>query len=108
MLIRLVASTLSGLTEAILTPFERIQSLLSIPQYNNQYKNFFHAFHTLRFRELYTGMWWVFYVGIDSSAIAYRNCLGSGLFLFFREPFQNLLPHSENPTINVYPFQPFS
>lgn len=26
------------------------------------------------------------------------------MFLFFREPFQNLLPHSENATVNLYPF----
>lgn len=54
--IRLIASTFSGMTEALLTPFERIQSILSIPKYNAVYKNFFHAFHLLRLRELYTGM----------------------------------------------------
>ena len=38
------------------------------------------------------------------SAISLRNCLGSGLFLFFREPFQKLLPHRENGgVLNVYP-----
>lgn len=55
-LIRLTASTLSGLTEALLTPFERVQTLLSIPTYNTKYKNFMHTFSKLGFRELYTGM----------------------------------------------------
>lgn len=38
------------------------------------------------------------------SAIGLRNCLGSGLFLFFREPFQKILPHRENGgLVNIYP-----
>ena len=85
-LIRLIASCCSGLTEALLTPFERVQTLMQIPSYNSQFKNFFSAFRQMGVREMYTGL----------SAIAMRNCLGSGLFLFFREPFQKLLPHREN------------
>ena len=85
-IIRLIASCCSGLTEALLTPFERVQTLMQIPTYNSEFRNFFSAFRQLGFREMFTGL----------SAISLRNCLGSGLFLFFREPFQKLLPHREN------------
>lgn len=42
--IRLLASSCSGLTEALLTPFERVQTLMQIPKYNDSFKNFFEAF----------------------------------------------------------------
>ena len=79
--IRLLASSCSGLTEALLTPFERVQTLMQIP------------FKQMGLRECYTGF----------SAIALRNMLGSGLFLFFREPVQKHLPHSSNAAVNLYP-----
>ena len=103
-LIRLIASCCSGLTEALLTPFERVQTLMQIPSYNSQFKNFFSAFRQMGVREMYTGLRSPFLLSITDSAIAMRNCLGSGLFLFFREPFQRLLPHRENGGIvNLYP-----
>ena len=91
--IRLLASSCSGLTEALLTPFERVQTLMQIPKYNDSFKNFFEAFKQMGLRECYTGF----------SAIALRNMLGSGLFLFFREPVQKHLPHSSNAAVNLYP-----
>lgn len=89
--IRLLASSCSGLTEALLTPFERVQTLMQIPKYNDSFKNFFEAFKQMGLRECYTGF----------SAIALRNMLGSGLFLFFREPVQKHLPHSSNAAVNL-------
>ena len=94
--IRLFASSCSGLTEALLTPFERVQTLMQIPKYNDSFKNFFEAFKQMGIRECYTGF----------SAIALRNMLGSGTFLFFREPVQNLLPKSDNGGVNIYPLLP--
>lgn len=103
-LIRLIASCCSGLTEALLTPFERVQTLMQIPSYNSQFKNFFSAFRQMGVREMYTGLRCLLFRPVIASAIAMRNCLGSGLFLFFREPFQKLLPHRENGGIvNLYP-----
>ena len=55
-LIRLIASCCSGLTEALLTPFERVQTLMQIPSYNSQFKNFFSAFRQMGVREMYTGL----------------------------------------------------
>lgn len=94
--IRLFASSCSGLTEALLTPFERVQTLMQIPKYNDSFKNFFEAFKQMGIRECYAGF----------SAIALRNMLGSGMFLFFREPVQNLLPKSDNGGVNIYPLLP--
>ena len=53
--VRLAASSLSGLTEALLTPFERVQTLLQIPRYNTRFTNFFDACHQLGLRESFTG-----------------------------------------------------
>ena len=93
MLIRLFASSCSGLTEALLTPFERVQTLMQIPKYNDSFKNFLDAFKQLGLRECYIGF----------SAIAFRNMLGSGMFLFFREPVQRHLPQSSSSFVNLYP-----
>lgn len=89
--IRLAASSLSGLTEALLTPFERVQTLLQIPRYNTRFTNFFDACHQLGLRESFTGF----------SAVALRNCIGSGLFLFFRDPLKRLLPQSSSPACSL-------
>ena len=53
--IRLAASCLSGLTEALLTPFERVQTLLQIPRYNTRFTCFVDACHQLGLRESFTG-----------------------------------------------------
>lgn len=103
-MIRLIASCCSGLTEALLTPFERVQTLMQIPAYNSEFKNFFVAFRQLGFREMFTGLRSLRKWELMISAIGLRNCLGSGLFLFFREPFQKILPHRENGgLVNIYP-----
>ena len=101
--IRLAASSLSGLTEALLTPFERVQTLLQIPRYNTRFTNFFDACHQLGLRESFTGFSSSLIVLLTSSAVALRNCIGSGLFLFFRDPIKRLLPQSSSPAGSLYP-----
>lgn len=54
-LIRFAASSLAGLSEAFLTPFERVQTLLQMTKYNKMYRNFLDAFFKLGLREMYTG-----------------------------------------------------
>ena len=53
--IRFVASSLAGLSEALLTPFERAQTLLQMTKYNKMYRNFLDVFVKLGVREMYTG-----------------------------------------------------
>ena len=89
--LRLIASGCSGVTEAILTPFERAQTLLQIPKYNTTYHNIFDVFHQLPFREYYRGF----------SAIAIRNLFGSSLFLALREPVTMKLRASSNRYVVV-------
>ena len=101
--IRLAASSLSGLTEALLTPFERVQTLLQIPRYNTRFTNFFDACHQLGLRESFTGFSSSLIALLTSSAVALRNCIGSGLFLFFRDPIKRLLPQSSSPAGSLYP-----
>ncbi|KAK8792924.1 hypothetical protein WA158_005088 [Blastocystis sp. Blastoise] len=84
--LRIIASTCSGLTEAILTPFERAQTLLQIPKYNQKYPNFIYVYKDLHLNECYTGF----------RAVALRNMFGSGLFLALREPFTRALRKSQN------------
>lgn len=54
------AALISGTTEAILTPFERVQTLLQDQKYQKQFANTKHAFHQIRIdyglREFYRGL----------------------------------------------------
>lgn len=75
----------AGFTEAILVPFERVQCLLQVKEYNTQLQNTKHAFqHLSRYgpREYYRGV----------TAILLRNGLSNVLFLGLREPLKNALP----------------
>ena len=85
-----LAASGAGMTEAILAPFERIQVVLQVKEFNKRYQNTFHAFRDISsrgVRELYRG----------TSAIVLRNSLSNVLFFSFREPIMNSLPepHSE-------------
>lgn len=75
----------AGSTEAILAPFERVQCLLQVKDYNNRLHNTRHAFHYLYRYGLFE-----YYRGI--SAILFRNGLSNTLFLGLREPIKNALP----------------
>lgn len=69
-----VAANLSGASEALLTPFERVQMLLQDGRYNNEYSNTVNAFWKIRrygLTEYYRGL----------SAVLLRN--GPCSFLYF-------------------------
>ena len=75
----------AGTTEAILAPFERIQVVLQVKDFNTRYQNTFHAFGEISShgaRELYRG----------TSAIVLRNGLSNVLFFGMREPLMHSLP----------------
>lgn len=80
----------AGLTEATLTPFERIQSVLQIEKYHSQYKNTFHAFgeiiKTHGVKELYRGF----------NTIALRNGLSNTIFFGLRKPIKDSFPKPES------------
>ena len=85
LLVHTVAATGAGFTEAILVPFERVQCLLQVKEYNTQLQNTKHAFqHLYRYgpQEYYRGL----------TAVLLRNGLSNILFLGLREPLENALP----------------
>ncbi|CAG2165127.1 unnamed protein product [Oppiella nova] len=80
-----MAALMAGSTEAILTPFERIQMLLQDNHFHRQYNNTFDAFLKLRsygIREYYRGL----------SAILCRNGPSNVLFFSLRGEAKNYLP----------------
>lgn len=93
-----LAAAGAGSTEAVLCPFERIQVVLQVKEFNQRYLNTFHAFREISshgVRELYRG----------TSAIVLRNSLSNILFFGLREPLMNSLPqpHSEfGSTFNAF------
>ena len=84
-MIHSLAAMGAGFTEAVLVPFERVQCLLQVKQYNTRLHNTKHAFQYLwRYgpSEYYRGL----------SAILLRNGLSNILFLGLREPLKDSLP----------------
>lgn len=84
------AGYLAGTTEALLTPFERIQAILQTPKYHESYKNTFHIFRDLRaqygLRELYRGF----------VIISLRNSMSNVLWFSLRNPLKKRLPEPKN------------
>ncbi|GIY11603.1 mitochondrial nicotinamide adenine dinucleotide transporter SLC25A51 [Caerostris darwini] len=80
------AAILAGSAEAVLTPFERIQTLLQDRHYNTKFKNTYHAFSELRqqhgFKEFYRGM----------TPILLRNSVGNILFFGLKDFVKDFLP----------------
>lgn len=74
-----------GTTETFLMPFERMQTLLSIPEYNKKYKNTAHVFKDIiknhGLRELYRG-----YI-----PCLIRNTVGNCFYFGIREPIAHYL-----------------
>ena len=72
------AGALAGLTEATLTPLERIQAVLQMHQYQNRFKHTWHAFEEISRRhgprELFRGL----------NAICLRNSLSNLVFFTSR------------------------
>lgn len=87
------AAMLAGTTEAILMPFERVQTLLQTTHYHSRFQNTIHAFRALGpeygFREYYRGL----------SAILLRNGPSNVLFFGLRGPIkETVMPLVPNDT----------
>jgi len=82
------AAFLAGCTEASLSPFERIQTLMLDQKYEGKFRNTPHAVQVLwssyGVREYYRGL----------SAILLRNGPSNIIFFGVREPLRNSLPQS--------------
>ncbi|KAK4304740.1 hypothetical protein Pmani_023338 [Petrolisthes manimaculis] len=84
-----VAATLAGCTEALLCPFERIQTVLQDKKFHGKYKNSLHISRELwhyGVREYYRGM----------VAILIRNGPSNILFFGLRTPLKNALPDPQH------------
>uniref|UniRef100_W5NN16 Solute carrier family 25 member 51b n=2 Tax=Lepisosteus oculatus TaxID=7918 RepID=W5NN16_LEPOC len=88
LLTRSLAAVLAGTTEAIFTPFERVQTLLQDHKHHHRFNNTFHAFRRLRrehgFREYYRGL----------GPILLRNGPSNALFFGLRGPIKQCLPEA--------------
>ena len=83
------AAAFSGLTEAVLTPFERIQMLLQDQHFHKRFRNTYHAFRELQifgFREYYRGL----------TPILLRNSVSNVLFFTLREEISHRMPKSDH------------
>merc|ERR1719158_308843 len=82
------AAFLAGCTDALLTPFERIQTLMLDQKYSGQFRNTPHAFHSvyssLGVREYDRGL----------TAILMRNGPSNIIFFSFRDHLRDSLPES--------------
>lgn len=89
-LAKVIAGMASGTTEAILVPFERIQTLLQDSSYHTKFRNTFHAFKTIGitygFREYYRGL----------VPILLRNGPSNVCFFIIREEAQKRLPQTND------------
>ncbi|XP_020781059.1 solute carrier family 25 member 51b [Boleophthalmus pectinirostris] len=85
---RSFAAALAGTTEAILTPFERVQTLLQDHRHHGRFNNTAHTFRTLLseygIRECYRGL----------VPILLRNGPSNVLFFGFRGPIKEQLPEA--------------
>jgi hypothetical protein len=82
-----LAAVAAGSTEAVLAPFERIQTLLQHRRYTERFDNMWDTASKLRvygFREYYRGL----------SAVLLRNGPSNALFFTLCDPLRDLLPNS--------------
>ncbi|CCI50386.1 unnamed protein product [Albugo candida] len=88
---KLLSAALSGTTEAILTPFERAQTLLQTPKFNTKITSSYDALvHINRhgLREHYRGL----------TAVLLRNGPANMLFFGLRDPIRTFLPSATSST----------
>lgn len=85
-----IAAIVSGSIEAILMPFERVQTLLADSTYHNSFKNTFHAFRMIGYNYGYGE----FYRGLVP--ILLRNGPSNAGFFILREEIQERLPVASN------------
>lgn len=87
LLTRSAAAALAGTTEAVLTPFERVQTLLQDYKHHDKFTNTFQAFKVLKaygLREYYRGL----------VPILLRNGPSNVLFFGLRGPIKQCLPEA--------------
>lgn len=88
--IKAIAGMVAGSTEAILMPFERIQTLLADATYHQHFRNTFHAFKTIGsqygFREYYRGL----------IPILLRNGPSNVCFFIMRDEIQLRIQRSDS------------
>ena len=92
---RSLAAAGAGITEALLMPLERIQTLLQITKYHDKFPNMYRAFLHVRaygYREYFRGF------GI----ILTRNSLSNVLFFGLRTPIRDALPRPQSQVGNVF------
>ena len=99
LLLTSVSAGLAGLTEATLTPFERVQAVLQVQKFHQSYTNTWHVFQEISkthgLKELYRGY----------SAICLRNSLSNVVFFTSRTPLKAMFPKADNKLKNtVYDF----
>jgi hypothetical protein len=91
-----ISAGLAGLTEATLTPFERIQAILQMQQYHKRYRHSWDVFYDITklhgVKELYRGY----------SAILFRNSCSNALFFTARTPLKSMFPHTTNQLQNTF------
>ncbi|XP_001626557.2 mitochondrial nicotinamide adenine dinucleotide transporter SLC25A51 [Nematostella vectensis] len=89
------AAMLAGTAEAMLTPFERVQILLSHRDYNEKFSNTAHAFKVIRtqycFKEYYRGL----------TPILMRNGPSNVLFFGLRGRIKEVLPEAKTQVGNT-------
>ncbi|XP_050309885.1 mitochondrial nicotinamide adenine dinucleotide transporter SLC25A51 [Anthonomus grandis grandis] len=79
---KVIGGMVSGTTESILVPFERVQTLLANSHYHDQFRNTVHAFKVLRsygYQEYYRGL----------VPILLRNGPSNACFFMLREELQD-------------------
>lgn len=90
-----LAGGLAGLTEATLTPFERVQALLQMQQFHAKYKNTWSVFESVvshyGLRELFRGY----------GAICLRNSVSNVLFFTSRNDIKQLMPKTKSRLRNA-------
>ena len=91
--LQICSGMMAGTLEACLTPFERVQTLLSDHKHNAKIANTSHAFRKIwkdyTIKEYYRGF----------SAVVLRNGPSSAMFFAFRGPIKDSMPTASNNEI---------
>ncbi|XP_014671398.1 PREDICTED: solute carrier family 25 member 51-like [Priapulus caudatus] len=91
---RPASAMLAGCVEAVLTPLERVQTLLQDPRYNERLRGTYDAFAKLRaygVAEYYRGL----------SVILLRNGPCNAVFFGLRHPVKNAMPATTHPLLTL-------
>ncbi|XP_007897184.1 mitochondrial nicotinamide adenine dinucleotide transporter SLC25A51 [Callorhinchus milii] len=91
---RSVAAVLAGTAEAVMTPFERVQTILQDHRHHDKFTNTFQTFKALRsygFKEYYRGL----------VPILLRNGPSNAFFFGLRGPIKEFLPETTSYSANM-------